>query len=794
MAAQDDEGECEPLVLASRDSDAVALSRMEDSPSSPDDGGGNPILGRRLGFGARAMGGDRGKRYAGYATLGRVSLHDSWDDVATGSSSSGFGVADWLGHERDRSGASAESSDLLGGEDEDEGGFVSFWGDVGSDEMSSSSSEGVEDRKEDGRDSSDGAYVGRYANGEDMTDDPTTRSSDDDLVETTLTPMPLIYRNNHRGGMMGPPDDPRGGWFRRRERGRDHGVDRRSNRDMRRPWWHIGRWPPPIEHDDEDESDRDEDGSDHEDSNSLLEPMHSLLERSEGSDDDDYLPVLSTAPRSLWESPPRSIDQRRMSRKRNHERNNILLKLPIVRPFLRGRQNGFSDNNAEQGMLNRLDDAVNDSVDDEDGDGPSSRDRDELERTITEGIAGKQDESLLLVDPSPASTASQRPTDSTDVAGRRQQPNLFQRIFVTRFLQPSGGDGDSAADERLISQLHGHIRAEDWTLATSLLESNPRLASTWSRVDRLYGGRHDGEVMPIHAACALRPPSDFVGGLCDLMRPGGLLEKERSFERTPLHVACRSLAGSGVVRVLCEKEPGGVVERDSLRRVPLHYVIKNYTSFGGDDDDSVLLEDDGDSGGDDTDSNDSQDGWKALCVLIGTDPSCVKMDDHRSWLPLHVACSCSSRKGMVRVLRLLLDAHPEGVLAKTSRGSDVFDCVDMAGAVHPTRDNVVALLREAKAEVETGVECAEAAQDRDEGDPEAEGSATHESDSSEDARTSGSLEDEPDQFEETPTLTDCKVGNLLDLDGDENCDPSVNTTNQRGEEESLLLDLGTDFC
>ena len=42
MAAQDDEGECEPLVLASRDSDAVALSRMEDSPSSPDDGGGNP--------------------------------------------------------------------------------------------------------------------------------------------------------------------------------------------------------------------------------------------------------------------------------------------------------------------------------------------------------------------------------------------------------------------------------------------------------------------------------------------------------------------------------------------------------------------------------------------------------------------------------------------------------------------------------------------------------------------------------------------------------------------------------
>lgn len=775
MAAQgDEEGECEPLVLAYRDSDTAAHSPTEDPPSSPDGGDsideGNPPIGLR-GLGAHVMG-DRGKRYAGYATLGRVSLHDSWDDIATGRlSPAGGGFA-----ERGRRDASSEGSDLLGvpveEDEDDEGGFVSFWGAAGSDETSSSS-EGGEDIDGDGREGSGGTHVGRYANGEANveTDDPKTHSGggdDDEMVETTMTPVPLIYRNSYRVSGTGPHDAPRRGWFGRRERGREHGADRRSNRDMRRPWWHIGRWPPPTVH--EDESDRQEGGSDRED-DSLVGPMHSLLERSEDTDDDDdYLPA--NIPARLMEEST-SMDNRKTSRKRNHERNNFLLNLPIVRPFLRGRHDGFSDDNAEQGRLNHLD-AASDSVDDADGDGPSSRDRDEVERTITEGIAGRRDGSLLLVDPSAASCASQRP--GADVVGRRQ-PNLFQRIFAARFLQPPGGD-PAAADGRLIAQLHDHLRAEDWTLATSLLGSHPRLASAWSRVDRLYGGRHGGEVMPIHAACALRPPPAFVGGLCDLMQPGGLLERERGFERTPLHVACRSLAGSGVVRVLCEREPRGVVERDSLRRVPIHYAIKNYTSFGDDDDDSGLLQD-GDSGGDDTDS---QDGWRALCILIRTDPSCVRMDDHRRWLPLHVACSCSSRKGMVRVLRLLLDSHPEGVLAKTSKGSDVFACVDMAGSVHPTKDRVVALLQEAKSKVETSVE---AARDRDEEDPEDGGGAAYKSDSSEDARTT----DGPDKFEETPTMSECKVENLLDLDGDENCDPSANTMKRHGEEGSLL-DLG----
>ena len=78
----------------------------------------------------------------------------------------------------------------------------------------------------------------------------------------------------------------------------------------------------------------------------------------------------------------------------------------------------------------------------------------------------------------------------------------------------------------------------------------------------MYGGRYDGEALPIHAACALRPPSSFIEMLATLY-PEGLVEKDKAFGRVPLHVACRSLADSSVIRVLCEMDPKCVEERDT---------------------------------------------------------------------------------------------------------------------------------------------------------------------------------------------------------------------------------------
>ena len=136
----------------------------------------------------------------------------------------------------------------------------------------------------------------------------------------------------------------------------------------------------------------------------------------------------------------------------------------------------------------------------------------------------------------------------------------------------------------------------------------------------------------------------------------------------------------------------------SLKRIPLHYLIKNYNTFGEDSDDSSIDED-----AVDADTN-GEDGMNAMKIFIRTSPNCVRAADHRGWLPLHVACSCSSRKGMIRVMRLLLKIWPESINVKTEKDSDAFACVDMAGKHHPTKDRVISLLQEAKSKVDRNPE------------------------------------------------------------------------------------------
>lgn len=124
-------------------------------------------------------------------------------------------------------------------------------------------------------------------------------------------------------------------------------------------------------------------------------------------------------------------------------------------------------------------------------------------------------------------------------------------------------------------------------------------------------------------------------------------------------------------------------------------MIKNYCTFG-DDDDEISSTDDEDGTEDNDDTNEEEDGMRAMKILIKTSPNCVHVADHRGWLPIHVACSCSSRKGMIRVLKVLLKVWPESINVKTEKDSDVIACVDMAGKHHPTKDRVISFLREAK--------------------------------------------------------------------------------------------------
>jgi len=379
-----------------------------------------------------------------------------------------------------------------------------------------------------------------------------------------------------------------------------------------------------------------------------------------------------------------------------NDRNSIgegILSLPIVRPFLRKSHQGFSDQAHEFNS--------NDEVEDDDNadcnNSPSKEDRAAVMKSISDGISGTHSNEPILHS---SATALDTSTDERGGASN-SPPNLLERIFLTRFIQIPNRNNEKA----LLIQLHDLLRKEDWSLATELLESKPMLAHKWHSVQRLYGGKFDAEALPIHSACALCPPASFIQTLATLY-PEGLLKKEKAFGRIPLHIACRSLADSSVIRVLCEMEPRSVVERDSLKRVPLHYLIKNYNTFGDDEDGDVDEDKDDESSA--NESTDKQhecdkaaDGIVALKLLVETNIDCVKVADHRGWVPLHVACSSSARQGMIRVMKMLIYWWPESVYAKTEKSSDVFACVEMVGKHHATKDKVVALLKEAMHELET---------------------------------------------------------------------------------------------
>jgi len=398
-----------------------------------------------------------------------------------------------------------------------------------------------------------------------------------------------------------------------------------------------------------------------------------------------------------------------------------LLALPIVRPFLRGNRRGFRDQAEVSSLHSSNFPGDVDDVDGDDGatphdksDAPSRFDRAVMKHSISQGITGTNDDVILPTSYSTNDIHSMNRLDSMGTNRNDGNSNPSPIQWGRLLTQIFNGNG-RPRQIKLIEQLHGHIRKEDWSLATELLNVHPELARTWYNIERLYGGKYDGEALPLHAACALHPPPSFVKFLSDCY-PEGLLEKDKAFGRVPLHVACRSLADSSVLTVLAELEPRAVEERDNLMRVPLHYLIKNYSTFGDDDeevdyecpsnDESADAERDGEKCDFDNIENPNEpksasntDGMDSMKILVKTRPNCIRVSDHRGWTPLHVACSCSSRRGMTRVIKFLLREWPESINCKTDKDSDVFNCVDMVGKYHPTKELVNSILKFAQSKV-----------------------------------------------------------------------------------------------
>lgn len=199
-----------------------------------------------------------------------------------------------------------------------------------------------------------------------------------------------------------------------------------------------------------------------------------------------------------------------------------------------------------------------------------------------------------------------------------------------------------------IGTLSDLISHEDWNLVTMYLNSSyaHTASSQWTTIPGFFDGEFDSRVLPIHQACALRPPPEVIDKLSRLY-PEGLKRREGAFQRLPLHIACLTSAPVHVVSSLIRNYPEGTRGKDSIGRLAIHYAC----------------------------AHDVEE--EVIDLLLGSFPASAGCGDDNGWLPLHVAC----RRGLsVRIVRKLIDCFPPSVDMPTKKGSTPLSCAQKGGS------------------------------------------------------------------------------------------------------------------
>lgn len=216
------------------------------------------------------------------------------------------------------------------------------------------------------------------------------------------------------------------------------------------------------------------------------------------------------------------------------------------------------------------------------------------------------------------------------------------------------------------SDLSRAITDEQWTRAIELARRFPKQAQQWSKRQGFFEGRTVANVLPLHEAVVGNAPYDCVVAIVSAY-PGALTALESSYQRLPLHCACRKNADPRVVAFLIQQNKDSGLAPDSLGRLPIHYALSNGA-------DPAVIQ-----------------------VLMQANPRMAKGMDLRGWMPLHVAASMGASQGVVKTL---LDAHPEAVLVKTKKGSSVTRCIPKHC---PHRNDLKEMINEAREKVEGNV-------------------------------------------------------------------------------------------
>lgn len=116
-----------------------------------------------------------------------------------------------------------------------------------------------------------------------------------------------------------------------------------------------------------------------------------------------------------------------------------------------------------------------------------------------------------------------------------------------------------------VMSMYDAIGKSDWNEATLACKRNPIEAQTWVR-------REESKFLPLHSACARRPPSSFVFDLIEAY-PEAVQTNDDS-GMLPLHYACGNRASKSVIELLLSPYPHAVQEADPQGMLPLHYIAQ----------------------------------------------------------------------------------------------------------------------------------------------------------------------------------------------------------------------------
>ena len=111
------------------------------------------------------------------------------------------------------------------------------------------------------------------------------------------------------------------------------------------------------------------------------------------------------------------------------------------------------------------------------------------------------------------------------------------------------------------------ITSEQWDRVIQLCQGSPGEAKKWTTRQGFFEGMKDANVLPIHEALVAGAPFNIIEALLNAY-PDCVFCKEGSYQRLPLHCACRKNAVPEVVDLLLRKYADASLTPDSLGRLP----------------------------------------------------------------------------------------------------------------------------------------------------------------------------------------------------------------------------------